>query len=172
MADEAVEETGKKSSKLVMILIILVVVLIGAIGAGAAWFFLMKEDQPAQEQEATTEIKLKKEAIYVKIRTMGGKPYFITNFSAEKFGTQRFLQIFVEARTREPDVQEALQKHMPLVVHRLSALFSAQTLADMQTAEGKTRLRNEATDIVKNLLQEEIGKPGIEELFFTNFVMQ
>ena len=171
MADEAVEETGKKSSKLVMILIILVVVLIGAVGAGAAWFFLMNEE-PAEMQQTTAEQPKKKEAIYVKIRTMGGKPYFITNFSAEKFGTQRFLQIFVEARTRESDVQEALQKHMPLVVHRLSALFSAQTLADMQTAEGKTRLRAEATDIVKNLLQEEMGKPGIEELFFTNFVMQ
>ncbi len=170
MAEEAAAAEGKKSGKLVMILIILVVLLIGALGAGAAWYFLLREEPAAQEMvDAAPQ---KKEAIYVKLRTMGGKPYFIANFTGEKFGTQRFLQVFAEARTREPEVKEALQKHMPLIVHTLTTLFSAQTLADMQTAEGKERLRSEATAKVKEIMQREIGQPGIEEVYFTNFVMQ
>ncbi len=170
MAEEAAESEGKKSSKLVLILIILVAVLVLALGGGAGWYFFLREE-PAAAETAVQEVK-KKEAIYVKIRTSGGKPYFIANFSNEKFGTQRFLQVFVEARTRDSNVSEALKKHMPLVVHTLTTLFSAQTLTDMQTAEGKERLRSEATKKVQEIMQAEIGEPGIEEIFFTNFVMQ
>ncbi|MCW8886930.1 MAG: flagellar basal body-associated FliL family protein [Motiliproteus sp.] len=170
MAEEAAESEGKKSSKLVMILIILIAVLLLAVGGGAAWYFFLRED-PAATQTVEAEPK-KKEAIYVKVRTMGGKPYFIANFSSDKFGAQRFLQIFVEARTRDQGVADALKKHMPLVVHSLTTLFSTQTLADMQTAEGKERLRQEATDKIKEIMQNEIGEPGIEEVYFTNFVMQ
>jgi len=171
MADEAVEETGKKSNKMVLILIILAVVLIGVLGAGAAWFFLMN-DEPASQETAVVEEVKKKDAIYIKLRTMDGKPYFLANLATEKFGTQRFIQIFAEARTREESVQEAVGKHMPLIVHRLTTLYSSQTLADMQSAEGKERLRTESTRIIQAIMQDELGSPGIEDVFFTNFVMQ
>ncbi len=172
MAEEAAESEGKKSGKLVLILIVLVGVLVLALGGGGAWYFLLREDSGSADAEQVTQEVKKKEAIYIKIRTSGGKPYFIANFTTEKFGAQRFLQVFVEARTRDSKVADAVKKHMPLVVHSLTTLFAAQTLADMQTAEGKERLRIQAADKIKEIMQAEIGEPGVDEVFFTNFVMQ
>lgn len=174
MAEEAGAEApkAKGSNKLIIILIAVVVVLLLAIGGGAAWFFLSKDEAPAATSAETANAEaVKSEAIYVKIRTQGGKPYFIANFSGER-GTQRFLQIYVEARTRDEDVKAAIDKHMPLIVSELQTLFSTQTLRSMQTAEGRERLQVLSTERIQNILQEEIGKPGIESVFFTNFVMQ
>ncbi len=170
MAEEAAESKPKNSNKLVIILLALVVLLVAALGGATAWYFLLREDAGAQS--AAEVSPQKQEAIYVKLRTMGGKPYFLANFSNEKVSPQRFLQVYAEARTREPEVKEALEKHMPLIVHSLTTLFSSQSLATVQTAEGKEMLRTMATEKVKEIMQNEINKPGIEEVYFTNFVMQ
>ncbi len=172
MAEEAETEAPKKgSNKLVMILLIVVVVLVLVLGGLAAWFFLMKEDPEASGTDKPVAEAVKKDAIYVKIRTEGGKPYFIANFTGDK-GSQRFLQVYVEARTREESVKTELEKHMPLIVSELQMLFSSQSLQTMQTSEGRARLQVQATDTIKRVLTEESGDPGIESVFFTNFVMQ
>ena len=172
MAEEAATEEGaeapkKKLSPKLLIIIGAVVVLLA--GGGAAAFFLLGgEDAPADNAEVQ---EVRKEAIYVKLRTLGGKPSFIATFT-EKTGRQRFLQIYAEALTRDQEVADALTKHMPLVVHELATLFSAQEFKVLQTADGKEQLRKESTRKLQELLQREIGRPGVEEVFFTNFVMQ
>lgn len=170
MAEEqAVPEEGKKSGKLMMILIIIIVLLVALLGAGAAWYFL---SEPAADAgpEQTQQAK-KKEAIYVSIRTLGGKPSIITNFT-ERSGRQRFLQVFVEARTRDNEDADALKKHMPAVVQALSAMYSNQPFATLQTHEGRMALQVDSVRLIQEILQKETGRPGIEEVFFTNFVMQ
>lgn len=170
MAEQAVAEASTKGSKkMVLILGGVVVLLLVVLGAGAAWYFLAGgSESPAEEQAAVVK---KPEAIYVQLRTLGGKPSFIANFY-DQGRRQRFMQVFAVARTREESSAEALKKHMPLVVYALTTLFSNQSFTDMQTAEGKERLRLEATAKVQEILQKETGKPGIDEVFFTNFVMQ
>lgn len=169
MAEETAPAQAPKSSKKLLVVIVAVALLLAAVG-GAAWFFLQGEDDSA-EAEAPGALVVRKTAIYVKLRTLGGKPSFIANFS-EKTGRQRYLQIYAEAMTRDQDVADALAKHMPLVVYKLSDLFSSQQFAELQTVEGKVMLRKEATRKVQELLQQEIGRPGVEQVFFTNFVMQ
>ncbi|WP_210395731.1 flagellar basal body-associated FliL family protein [Motiliproteus sediminis] len=173
MAEEQEElESPAKggSNKLVIILVVVIVVLLGAVAAGAAWYFLSSDDEAVAEQAEDSTGK-RKEAIYIKLRTLGGKPSFIANFY-EPTGRQRFMQVYAEALTRDPSVQPDLEKHMPLVVHSLSTLFSNQSFTEMQTTEGKERLRQEATRKVQEILQQETGRPGIEAVYFTNFVMQ
>ena len=161
------DESVKKSNKLVIVLILLVVTLTGIVGIGG-WFFLMKEE-PKVEQVVVEEPK-RKVAIYVQLGTTGKPPYFITNFPSEERGTERFMQVYAEARTFEPDVKDALEKHMPLIVHGLGELFLTQTVIDMESLEGKEQLRLKATEVVNSILQQQIGKPGIEEILFTNFI--
>ena len=168
MAEEAALEPTPKSSKKILIIIVAAVVLLAAL-AGAGWFFLTGDS--AVEADSANGLVIRKTAIYVKLRTQGGKPMFIANFQ-EKTGRQRYLQVYAEALTRDQDVADALNKHMPLVVYKLSDLFSSQSFAELQTAEGKELLRKDSTRKVQELLQEEIGRPGVEQVFFTNFVMQ
>ncbi|MEH6649255.1 MAG: flagellar basal body-associated FliL family protein [Motiliproteus sp.] len=167
MAEEA-PEVEKKSSKKLLIIIVAAVLLLAAAG-GAGWFFFSGGN--SADTSVSADQVVRKAAIYVKLRTPGGKPSFIANFS-EKTGRQRYLQIYAEALTRDQEVADGLTKHMPLVVYNLSDLFASQSFSDLQTAEGKERLRKESTRKLQELLQQEIGKPGVEEVFFTNFVMQ
>lgn len=172
MAEEIVpaEGGGKRkivSTKLLIIIAAVAVLLAGA--GGAAWFFLSADS--ATEGDLAKEKVIRQEALYVKLRTQSGKPSFIANL-VEKNGRQRYLQIYAEAMTRDQSVADALTKHMPLVVHELSTLYSSQVFTDLQTAEGKERLRKQSGQKVQALLRREIKRSGVEEVFFTNFVMQ
>ena len=62
---------------------------------------------------------------------------------------------------------------MPIVRHNLLNLFSAQMLNVAETpSSGIEELRQLATEEVKAILHEEIGRDGIEEVIFTAFVTQ
>ncbi len=123
-----------------------------------------------EESEVVAE-PVRKEAIYSKVRTLGGKPSFVATLTSAD-GKRHFLRTFVEAKSREQDVADALTLHMPLVVSRLNSLFSSQSFEDLQSIQGKEKLRQDSTKLVQEFLQEKIGKPGIEKILFTDFVMQ
>ncbi|KXJ50986.1 MAG: flagellar protein [Neptuniibacter sp. Phe_28] len=173
MAEEqgpsAEEGEKQKPSKLkLIIIVVLALVVVGGGGAAGAWFFLSGDD--AQEEVAPAET-VKAEAIYTKIRTMNGKPMFVVTLQSDD-NRPHYMQLYVEAKSREQDVADALTLHMPLIVSRLNNLFSAQDFRVLQTLEGKQALRERATDLVRELMQEKIAKPGVEAILFTNMVMQ
>lgn len=165
-AAEAPEEGGKSKKKMI-ILIAVGAILVAAIGAGAAFFLL--GGQP--EAPAAPAEPVKKEAIYTKVRTLEGKPSFVATLQSSD-GKRHYMQAFVEAKSRDQEVADALTLHMPLIVARLNNLFASQSFEALQTIEGKQKLRDDSTDLVRGILQEKIGKPGIEMILFTNFVMQ
>ena len=73
---------------------------------------------------------------------------------------------------RENQVIEAIELHMPMIRNSLVLLFGGQIYEELQTAEGKELLRQQALEQLQALLQQEIDQPGIEQVLFTNFVMQ
>jgi len=165
MADENEQEEGavapKSKKKLFIILgAALLVVLLGG-GAGAYFFLVDKE--PAEP--------VRQEAIYTKVRTLEGRPSFVASLQAEG-GSRHFMQIYVEAKSRDQKVADALEAHMPLIVARLNALFTTQSVQRLRTVEGKRALKTEGTELVQQIMMEKIGEPGIETLLFTDFVMQ
>jgi len=173
MAEEqgpsAEEGEKQKPSKLkLIIIVVLALVVVGGGGAAGAWFFLSGDD--TQEEVAPAET-VKAEAIYTKVRTMNGKPMFVVTLQSDD-NRPHYMQLYVEAKSREQDVADALTLHMPLIVSRLNNLFSTQDFRALQTLEGKQALRESATDLVRELMQEKIAKPGVEAILFTNMVMQ
>jgi len=174
MAEE--QETGaeggeKKSSKLKLIIIaVLALVVVGGGGAAAALFFLGGDSEPAAEEAAPAE-PVRAEAIYTKVRTMGGKPMFVVTLQSSD-NRPHYMQLYVEAKSRDQAVADALTLHMPLIVSRLNNLYSTQDFRTLQTVEGKEALLESSTDLVREIMQEKIGKPGVETILFTNMVMQ
>ena len=61
---------------------------------------------------------------------------------------------------------------MPAIRNALVMLLSGQSFETLQTPEGKEALREQALVKIQEVLQQEIGKPGIEQVLFVNFVMQ
>jgi flagellar FliL protein len=149
-----------------IILIAVAVLLLAAAGAGAMLF--LKADPPAENEAAgaSTE-KLPKAAdpIY-----QGLDPDFVVAFQNPK--TVRFIKLSIEVMAREDDAIEAVKTHMPAIRDRVIMLLSSKDEASLLDAEGKELLRAELLTAVQAVLQENIGVPGVEAIYFTNFVMQ
>jgi len=104
-------------------------------------------------------------AIYLPI-----DPAFVVNFASQ--GKARFLQVTVEVMTRDPVMPDQIKLHMPVIRNNLMLLFSSQSYDGVSTLEGKETLREEALEVVQQILEEETDDPGIEAVYFTSFVMQ
>ncbi len=162
---EGAEEAPKKSKKMLIIIIIALVVVL--LGAGTAFFFLT--GSPDGEEELAEEIIVP--AVYTKIRTKNGRPMFVATLLSSR-DAAHYMQAFVVAKSRDPLVAPALDKHMPLIVSRLNTLFSSSEFSTLSTIEGKQQLRADATKLLQDIMLQRIQMKGVEEVLFTNFVMQ
>ncbi len=84
----------------------------------------------------------------------------------------RFLQLTLEVMARDQDSIEAVQMHMPVIRNNLLMLMGGRTLTDLTSREGKEALRAEALEEVQRILEANTGESGVEELYFTSFVVQ
>ena len=167
--EQAPEKKGSKK-KLIIIIVAVLVILLGA-GGGAAFFFMSGSDSAEEQAAAEPAAPVRMPPIYTKVRTLEGKPMFVVTLQSSD-GRTHYMQAYVEAMSRDQAVADALTLHMPLVVARLNTLFSTQKFEDLVAIEGKQDLRLKATELVQSIMQEKIGKPGVETILFTNFVMQ
>jgi len=169
--DEEQSSGGSKKKLIIFAVVGLVLILLSVGGTFMLLSMLGGEDDmeeidaalSAGEEEAPVEST--DAAIYIPI-----KPPFIVNFQAR--GRQRFLQVDVSLMSRDNEAINAVQMHMPLIRNALVLLFGSQSYAELQLAEGKESLRQDALMEVQKIMEKEIGRPGIEEVFFTSFVMQ
>lgn len=97
-------------------------------------------------------------------------PPFVVNFQNPQ--EARFLQVSMEVMARDPLVIEDVKRHMPAIRNSVVMLLSSQTQQVVATPDGKEKIRTEALAAVQKILQEYNGKPGVEQVYFTGFVMQ
>ena len=126
---------------------------------------VLDEDGNPIDPEAALEEVVKSPAIYFPV-----KPPLIVNYQAR--GRQRFLQAEISLMSRDPEVIAAVELHMPRIRNSLILLFSGQVYEEMQTDEGRELLRQDVLLEIQNIMEEEIGNPGVERVLFTNLVMQ
>lgn len=162
---EAAEAAEKPKSKMLLIIIIaLVVVLVG--GGAAAFFMLSGGDKDKKEGEAEAS----EEAAHAPAIYFDMKPPFIVNFQVN--GRQRYVQVSLSVMTRKQAVVDLIQKHMPLIRNNLVMMLSSQDFEVLRTPEGKESLRQATLEDIQKIVTEETGEPGVEQVLFTNFVMQ
>ena len=145
-----------------------VVLLVGCSVGGTAFYFMMSYDRPMDVQEETDEPEFARgvgKAVYHGFRTP-----FVTAFEANE--RQRYFQVDVTLVTRNPELVGALGVHEPLLRNKLVMLFARQDYLELQTDEGRIRLRKDATAELRTVMSSEIGESTIESVIFTNFVMQ
>ncbi len=97
-------------------------------------------------------------------------PTFVVNYQAQD--DLRFLQVTVEVMARDEKIIALVEQHMPVIRNNLIVLFSSQDFTTISTRVGKERLRAQVLAEVQKVLKEETGRPGIEAVYFTSFVMQ
>lgn len=155
------EEQEKPKSKMLIIIIAVLVVLM--IGGGVAAFLMMSggEEAPVDDVAEPTQMP----AIYFDF-----KPPFVVNYQWK--GRQRYVQISMSVMTRNPAAIDTINTHMPLVRNNLVMVLGSQDFEMLRIPEGKEALRQSVLEELQKILTEEMGEPGIEQVLFTNFVMQ
>ncbi|MCW3150308.1 flagellar basal body-associated protein FliL [Stutzerimonas stutzeri] len=156
---------GKGRLKLIIAIAVAFLLAIG-LSIGGTLFFLDKGDE-ADEQpaEVAGTPSGKPAAVYEVLM-----PAFVVNFNHK--GRQRYMQVSVALMSRDQLALDGLKEHMPLLRNRLVMLFSSQDFAALMTPVGKEMLRQQATSSVQELAQKEVGKLAVEQVLFTNFVLQ
>jgi flagellar FliL protein len=146
--------------------ILIVTMLLAALAAGSGVYVMTGARQDATVAGEQAQKASKAPAVYVKF-----DPPFVVNFEAK--GMMRFLQVSIEAMTRDPATADLIKLHDPRLRNELLMLLSNQTYETLSTREGKERLRTEALAAVAKVISEEGGKAEqVEQLYFTSFVMQ
>jgi flagellar FliL protein len=96
-------------------------------------------------------------------------PSIVTNYGG--VGDLRYFKSDISLRVVSED-EEKVTWHLPYIRSELVSLFSRQDEVALTTREGKEGLRQKALKAVQKVLLEEEGGELVEDLLFTNFVIQ
>jgi flagellar FliL protein len=67
---------------------------------------------------------------------------------------------------------DAVRQHAPAIRNAYLFLMSNMRYADIATLAGKEQLRAEMREEAQAILIRNTGEPGVEEIYFTSFVVQ
>lgn len=157
----AVAAPVKKKSKLPLILILTVVLL--AAGGGASWLLLGHKGNHGNAEGP--KVELSKADLYLPL-----DPPFVVNF--EDGQSLRYLQVGITLMSHDPKAIDAAKGADPVIRNALVALLSNQQFAFLSTSAGRQKLQGEALAAVQKVVRDRLGRPGIEALYFTSYVMQ
>jgi flagellar FliL protein len=148
-----------KKSKNTLLMLAVAVIVVGAMGAGG-WMMLKRNG--AAGSSAKTE---QAPALYLQL-----DPAFVVNFQDDR--ALRFLQVGVNVMAHDPVAIQATKDAEPVIRNALLMLFSAQDFTALSNVKGKQKLQADALAEIQRVLKEKIGRPGIDAVYFTSFIMQ
>ncbi len=154
---ETVADAPPKRGRKPLLLIAAAAIVVVLAGGGYLFF--------AHRSHGPVKPELSKTAEYYAL-----DPSIVVNFNDAS--AIRFLQVGVSLMTHDPKAIDAAKAADPAIRNALLLLFSSQTYATLSSAQGKLKLQQEALQKVQDVVQQSLGRPGIEAVYFTSFVMQ
>ena len=162
----AAEAQAAKRRKRLIYGVIAAAVLVLVLGGIIIWLLLREPDSEIQAAQAAQNPEaVDQRAIYYPLGQN-----FTMNYDVR--GRQRYLQVQVTLMLRDNAAVQSIELHQPSIRNTLVGLFSDQVFEDLQTPEGRELLRQDALRGVQSVLEQEIGRPVVEQVLFTHFVMQ
>lgn len=144
-------------------LVIGVLVLLVALGGGG---YLWQSRRAAHASTAKGAIvQPQKAELYLPL-----EPAFVVNFRDDD--SLRYLQVGVTLMSHDQDAINVAKAADPVLRDGLVSLFSNQNFTIISDAAGREKLQEQALVTVRKIVQARLGRPGIDALYFTSFVMQ
>jgi flagellar FliL protein len=174
-ASDADGDGASKKKKLLLLIGLAVALVVISIGGTIAAFKIFVAPTTAVSGAQTTPVLAP--AVYFEMT-----PNFTINFTVN--GRQRYLQAAVTLLHRDPALDGLLSLHMPAIRNGLVMLFSSKNFDELQTPQGKEQLKADSLLIIQSLLKKEqdalvasgatkgLSLATVEQVLFTNFVMQ
>jgi flagellar FliL protein len=172
---------AKASAAGLLIPVLLAAVLSSAMAAGAVWFVSSRhggseaptaaaesghaETAHAAHAAAPAPAAPKGAAQYLSL-----SPAFTVNLAEPD--SSHFLQIDMEVMSRDAAGLEAVKANMPQIRNALLLLLGQLKIGDIATRESKQGLQKRVAEEIQKVLSAETGKPGIDSVYFTSFVVQ
>lgn len=113
-----------------------------------------------------------KEGAAPKVSYISLSPPFVGNYGLDGGPKLRVFKADVALRVTGDEAAQAVKANQPLIRNQLVALFSQQTTEAMSNVEAKEKLRQEALKQTQQVMNDETGKPMVDDLLFNNLIIQ
>ena len=167
MAEEKQEKEPKtKNSKKILLIIVVAVLLSGGAGGWLALFspWQVVDGRALLGMKKAPEIEKKPEKEPQKF--IYKMDPFIVNLSDSE--RMRYLKLKVEVESAESNSNEEYGKRLPQLRDTVLAVLTSKTSKEIMDSEGKTKLRNEISARLNQLLTTF----QIKTVYFAEFVIQ
>jgi flagellar FliL protein len=121
--------------------------------------------QAASDQGSATHSQPTAALLYVSL-----DPPFTLSF--QDSSVAQYLQFAIDVAVEDKAMEAAIKTHNSAIRNGLVMLLSNQKAEELQTREGKERLRMQIRDEIRSILKGITGRSGVADIFFTSFVMQ
>lgn len=99
-------------------------------------------------------------------------PTFVTNFGVSQTGHLHYVKADVTVRVSNKEAEYAARYHLPALRDRLVLLLARQDETTISSTAGREMIKAEALSELREVLEREEGAPHIDDLMFTNFIVQ
>ena len=199
MAEE-VEEEPKKSNLLKIIIFVVGGILLIAVGLGIGYFLFGGEPEPDPSAEVNQIIEGKKAEkkktedsenkegeeegedgiIKKNVKAIPEVDSYETtyfefpgDFTTNLKGSRKFLQVSVGVSTQyDEKVMEVVDSHQLALRSEILSTISDFTEEDISGSEGKKKLSERLIAVLNKKLESLDEFPGIEDVYFTAFILQ
>ncbi len=172
--DDNQENAQPKKLPVTMILLAVIVVLLGA-GGFLGWNLLIKDENNGKENstEASESVSNKKsESVSYKMEQTVGVicplESFIVNLLDKSGSGKRYLKITIKLEVGNEKLSHMIKKSEVQLRDTIILLLSGQSFKEINSMEGKLRLKQSLLTKVNQILGGRI----VRRLYFTEFVVQ
>lgn len=145
-------------------LLIGVVVLLLA-GIGGYVVFTQRAAQGGTHATKGEVVKVSRAELYLPL-----DPAFVVNFRDDD--SLRFLQVGITLMAHDQAAIDTAKAAEPVLRDAMVSLLSSQDYTVIGSAAGRQKLQAQALVAARKVVQARLGRPGIDALYFTSFVMQ
>src|SRR5579859_6515390 len=154
-AENAAAAPKKGKSKVVMIMGVAMVAM-----AGVSGYLVMNSRNAHGSAPEEPKVVMSKQEQYLTL-----DPPFVVNFKDDQ--SMRFLQVGVSLMSHDAAALAAAKDADPVIRNALVMLFSSQDYTILSDAAGKQKLQAQALAAVRKIVEQRLGRPGVEALYFT-----
>nr|WP_206684569.1 MULTISPECIES: flagellar basal body-associated protein FliL [Pseudomonas] len=133
-----------------------------------AWIMLML----ALSLPVAVQAEEAKEGEAPKVSYISLSPPFVGNYGLDGTTRLKVYKADVALRVTGEEAAKAVKANEPLIRNQLVALFGQQTTETMNNVEAKEKLRQEALKQTQQVMNDETGKPMVDDLLFNNLIIQ
>lgn len=170
--DNEDKKPGSSTMKIIIIVVALIVIIGGGVGGTLYFLGAMDDEKTLASSDGDEDGEESKPSAPPQYLSMD--PKFIVSFGNQS--KARFMQFSLEVMSRNAEVIEQIEAHMPVIRSSLLMLFGTKGYEEMITREGKEKLLSEATADINTSLQKLLGKTEllatVEAAYFNTFVIQ